>query len=257
MTVMSVISSPAFHTQLGLALGSNNKAQWFARTITTEVQKNPKLKECSALSFANSVLLAAQMKLEIGEVLGQVYLIPYGNTCKLIVGYRGLVQLAYRSSRIKDIHADVVYENDEFEFTQGENKTLIHKPKLGNRGDRIIAFYAYARLKDGGFEHVVLETKEVDAIKNTSKSQNVWKDHYVEMGKKTAIRRLFKVLPVDSAVIKAMSAEDEMENTNEEITPAINIDCSEDSVPSPTPALTKTDVLLNQVNAQKIEFEAA
>src|SRR5262245_44358346 len=57
------------------------------RIILSEVEKTPGLLECTPESFWLAVIQTAQLGLEVGGVLGQAYLIPYGKQCTLVVGY--------------------------------------------------------------------------------------------------------------------------------------------------------------------------
>ena len=43
---------------------------------------------------------------------GQAYLVPFGDKATLIIGYRGLKDLIYRSGMIQMVDAQVVREND-------------------------------------------------------------------------------------------------------------------------------------------------
>src|SRR5690348_12059314 len=57
------------------------------------VMKTPALQKCTAASLLQSVIVAAELGLEPGGALGHLYLVPYGNTCTPIVGYRGFIEL--------------------------------------------------------------------------------------------------------------------------------------------------------------------
>lgn len=63
---------------------------------------------------------AAQLGVEPNTPLGQAYLIPYRNhgqlECQFQLGYKGLIDLAYRSGEITSISAHEVCENDDFEY---------------------------------------------------------------------------------------------------------------------------------------------
>ena len=191
-----MLTSKSFKDQMALALPKHMNADRLPRVALTECRKNPKLMQCGVESFASCMLTASQIGLEIGSAFGQAYLVPYGKECQLIIGYKGMVQLAYRSGQIKTIHADVVYDNDFFDYGRGMNQRFEHVPNMQQDGNEITHAYAYAHLINGGFEFVVLKKKDVDKIKSSSKSANIWNAHYEEMAKKTVHRRLFKMLPV-------------------------------------------------------------
>jgi recombination protein RecT len=86
---------------------------------------------------------------------------------------------------------------------------LVHRPSLTDRGS-VIGFYAVAKLMGGGYSFEFMSTDEVNHIRDKAAEKNrakkdkngrpvisgPWADNYVEMGRKTALRRLFKYLPI-------------------------------------------------------------
>ena len=188
-----------YKKQIQLALPSNMDAGRMKRIVMTELSKNERLQECSITSVCAAVIQCAQLGLEPGELLGHAYLIPYKKECQFQLGYRGMIELARRSGEIISICAQVVMENDLFEFEFGIHDDLRHVPAKTNRGD-IVAAYAVAKLKGGGYQFDVMWRDEVDSIRDLSKSAKMdfspWHTNYAEMAKKTVIRRIFKYLPI-------------------------------------------------------------
>ena len=179
------------------------------RVIGSQIKQNPKLGLCDPYSMMHAVMTCAQLGLEPSKTLGRVHLIPFGREVQCIIGYQGLVELARRSGEIAELYSEVVYENDDFTYSMGLNKTLEHTPNLnGNRGD-FKCVYAVAKYKDGGNHIVVMSVEEVEKIKNGTKYKNaVWDSHYDEMAKKTAIRRLAKLLPLTVELERASEISD-------------------------------------------------
>ncbi|HBB1586799.1 TPA: recombination protein RecT, partial [Escherichia coli] len=70
--------------------------------------------------------------------------------------------------------------------------------------------YAVARLKDGGTQFEVMTRKQIELVRSLSKAGNngPWVTHWEEMAKKTAIRRLFKYLPVSIEIQRAVSMDE-------------------------------------------------
>lgn len=176
------------------------------------VRAVPKLLECTTESLFGAVIQCASLGLEPNTPLGHVYLIPFNNRAKsrtdvqVIIGYRGLLDLARRSGQIVSISAHAVRENDVFDFAFGLDERLHHVPARDDAG-QIIAFYAVAKLQGGGSAFDVMWRADVDRIMKATQSKGgygPWKDHYEEMGRKTAIRRLFKYLPVSIEVARAV-----------------------------------------------------
>lgn len=168
----------------------------------------PALAKCDIASLVGAIGQCAQMGLEPNTVLGHAYLVPFNtrrgdkwvNSVQVIIGYKGLIDLARRSGQIISIAAHEVCENDQFELVYGLDEKLNHTPTLGERGE-VIGFYAVAKLKDGGHCFEFMSRLQVEAIqaaadKKNKFPSNVWKEHFTEMGRKTVIRRLAKYLPL-------------------------------------------------------------
>lgn len=186
----------------------------------------PALAKCDVASLVGAIGQCAQMGLEPNTVLGHAYLVPFNtkrkdtngnerwvNSVQVIIGYKGLIDLARRSGQIVSIAAHEVCENDKFELVYGLNETLNHTPCMGDRGD-VVGFYAVAKLKDGGHSFEFMSRQQVEEIRSGSQSamkdewengqktgrripkDGPWWQHFVEMGRKTVIRRLAKYLPL-------------------------------------------------------------
>lgn len=209
------------------------------RLAMTEFRKTPLLMECDPMSFISSVMLATQLGLEIG-VLGMAYLVPFNNRktgkveCQFMPGYQGFIELAYRSGKVSKISAEIVYENEYFEYERGVNERIIHKPLLRDKG-KMTAVYAIAKLTNG--EHIFwpMSKEDIDEVKSKAKSQNIWVSDYEAMARKTAIRRLFKFLPKSAEMQTAMVVDEHADIgiqdirsvLREDISPKIIGDCIE------------------------------
>ena len=202
------------------ALPKHLDVKRFTRTALTEFRKTPLLWECDPVTFVGSCVMLAQLGLELGP-LGHAYLLPFRNNktgtvdCTLIIGYKGQIDLARRSGQIISLTAHAVYENDKFDYAYGLHEKLEHVPCLTDRGP-LKAVYAVAKLRDGGFQFEVLSVPDVEKVQTKSKAANFgpWKDNFDEMAKKTAIRKLFKYLPVSVDLQRAFTLEDRAEATS-------------------------------------------
>ena len=195
-------------SQLALVLPGHMSADRMARIALTEFRKTPKLAECDPMSICASVIMSAQLGLEIG-VLGQGYLVPYWNKnlgkheCQFIPGYRGFISLARRSGQIISLAAQIVYENDEFDYQLGLEDKLHHKPARSNPG-KMIAAYAVAKLVGGGHQFLVMFKERIDEVRSKAKAEfGPWASDYEAMAMKTVVRRLFKWLPCSIEMQKA------------------------------------------------------
>lgn len=181
-------------------------AEAYIRAAQTLVKNNPALGKCEPLTVLGGLMTASQMGLELGP-LGKAYLVPYGNKAQLIIGYRGLIDLAWRSGQLKSIEAREVKANDAFEFEYGLDSKLKHVPSLaGDRGD-IVAFYGVAHFKDGGHYFLVMSKDDVEQHRKRSKAKDSgpWVTDYEAMGRKTCIRAMAPFLPLTIEVMRDMA----------------------------------------------------
>ena len=104
----------------------------FTRLMLSALSATPQLMECTPKSFLGAMMTCAQMGMEPNTPLGQAYVLPYKNKGNLEaqfqLGYKGLIDLAYRSGEVEVIQSHVVYENDEFSCEYGLEPKLTHKP---------------------------------------------------------------------------------------------------------------------------------
>lgn len=196
----------------------------FTRMTLSAISVNPKLAECTPQSFLGAMMTAAQMGVEPNTGLGQAYLLPYKRNvknpvtnqwesimeCQFQLGYKGMIDLAYRSGEVSIIQAHAVYENDEFEYELGLEPTLKHKPAASNRGNPI-AYYAMFKTQSGGYGFEVMSIDDIKAhAQKFSKSfgNGPWQTNFDEMAKKTVLKRVLKYAPLKSDFVRGI-AQDE------------------------------------------------
>ena len=180
--------------------------------------ENPKLGACEPSTLLRAMVEAGRYGVIPGS-LGHAYLIPRGKRACLEIGYRGWIYLASKSD-IWPIEANAVCDGDRFECIQGTEKRLIHEPQLPQSGE-LVAVYAVAPIrknKDTEKVFAVMSRGEVEEIRDRfSKTNQAWKDNFVEMAKKTVIRRLIKQLPVGSRLQEALAADGMEQPTDAEL----------------------------------------
>lgn len=194
------------------------------KIVGVTMSRVPKLAQCTPLSTLSAVMTCAELGLA-PSTLGTAYLIPYENRknntveCQLIVGYRGLIELARRSGFITTIQAEVVREGDAFDLEYGTVGAVFkHVPK--SKADaRIIGAWALARFKDEGHQFVYMTRDEIDAIRGRSRAGNngPWVSDFGEMAKKTVLRRLCKLLPLTPEIEEQIAVADRTEFNFEQI----------------------------------------
>lgn len=206
----------AMSGEIAKALPQVMTPERFTRIALSAVSNTPKLGNCTPQSFLGAMMNAAQLGLEPNTPLGQAYLIPFENRkkgiteCQFQIGYKGLIDLAYRSGEVKMIDSQTVYENDEFEYELGMDPVLKHKPARTNRGNPIY-FYATFKLTNGGQGFQVMSIEDVqEHAKKYSKTYNngPWQTNFEEMAKKTVLKKLLKYAPLKTEFVKQVTSDE-------------------------------------------------
>lgn len=212
----SLITGEAMKKQFAAALPQHLSADRFCRIAITALTRTPKLADCTQESLMRCLLDLSAYGIEPDG--RRAHLIPYGNTCTLILDWKGLAELAMRSGIIAKLHADIVCENDVFDYNLGE--VVAHKIDWQKPRGAMYAAYAMAVTKDGPVFVAVLTKEEVDGIRKRSKAGNSgpWVTDYNEMAKKTAFRRLAKWLPLSAEFRDAVEKDHDLPQERE-VTP--------------------------------------
>jgi recombination protein RecT len=210
--IRRTIQSPAYTKELQSALPPHIKVEKFQRVVISAIQQNAQLLECNRKSLFAASMTAAQLGLYTDGFLGEAYLVPYKKNVQFQPGYRGIVKLARQSGELANISCHVVYENDYFDYELGDNESITHRPTLGERG-AMQYVYAIAKFKDDAVQRVVLTKQDVMKIKKSSQAADSkyspWHTFEEEMWKKTAIKRLCKMLPLNTDLQNAIALSDQ------------------------------------------------
>lgn len=237
-TLAHLLTDPKIKEQVALALPKHMTADRLARIALTEIRKVPKLAQCDQTSFLGAIMQIAALGLEPGGALGHAYLIPFdkrgklangqwgivGTEVQLIIGYRGMIDLARRSGQIVSLSARIVYENDRFSYSYGLDEVMDHKPHEGANPGAMRLVYAVAKLVGGGVQFEVMSRAKIEKIRDESQGYKAavaaaekykkevdspWTKHFDEMAKKTVIRQLFKYLPVSIEIQRAVGLDEQ------------------------------------------------
>lgn len=200
--------------EIAKALPSVLTPERFTRITLSALSTSQTLQQCTPQSFLGAMMTAAQLGLEPNTPLGQAYLIPYRShgklECQFQLGYKGLIDLAYRSGDVSTIQAHTVYENDTFEYELGLDPKLRHVPAVRDRGAPAY-FYAVFRTRDGGYGFEVMSVEDArDHGKKYSKAfaGGPWQTNFEEMAKKTVLKRALKYAPLKTEFTRGVSADE-------------------------------------------------
>lgn len=189
----------------------------FQLAVST-INQTPQLAQADPASLLSCVMKCSALGLEPSAVdgLGRAYILPFRNhgrmQAQFVMGYKGMIDLARRSGQLKSIHAQAVYEGDEYE--RWEDETGQHfrfvSHDVPHTADRLTDVYVCAQLKEGGFVFETMTKAEVDAIRKRSKASGSgpWVTDYEAMALKTVIRRSFRYLPVSVEAQQAAASDE-------------------------------------------------
>lgn len=173
-------------------------------------------------------------------------LIPYGKEVKFQPMYTGLLELVRNAAEVKDIKAEIVYEGDSFEYwEEAAGTNLKHHPFFGEGRGTPTHCYAIARMVNGGIYVAVMTREQIEDIrdkfaKGASSASSGWKTAPLEMWKKTAIRRMTKLMPQSTQMRKVVDI--------------IDADFEVKRDPAPTPKALPTSARLEKALDMSSEF---
>ena len=207
--------------RIAAALPRHLTAERLIKVAVTAASRNPRLLECTPESFLMAVVEAGQLGLEPNGTMGQAYLVPYKNNktghyeAQFQPGYRGLVTLATRSGDTTSIEARAVFEGDRFEFEYGLAPRCVHRPLHDEQDpEKLTHVYAIARMRNGEPKFDVMPKADVEKIRKRSRAKDdgPWVTDYVEMAKKTIVRRLCKSLPMSPELQAAIEKDNAVDS---------------------------------------------
>lgn len=188
--------------------------------FTMLLNSSPALMECTQSSLVAAVIQTVQLGLTPGNV-GHCHYVPFNNKQKdgtyrkevqFIVGYKGMIELVNRSGNACILTAECVFEKDQFEYSQGLNPTLRHVPSTGERGAFAGVYCIAKNMLANEKVFIYLQKEEIEKVKNASKAgasqYSPWATWFEEMAKKTAVKRICKLLPLSLEVQTKINADE-------------------------------------------------
>jgi recombination protein RecT len=242
-SVKDLLISKQAGQQLAAVAARHMNPERMMRVVANAIRTTPKLQQCEPISFLGALMQCASLGLEPNTILGHAYLIPFDKTLnrnkatertitevQLVIGYKGLIDLARRSGHITSIHAGIHYSDDAttgglWEYEEGTEAKLRHRN--GDMAGQKKHAYAIAKFKDGGHAYVVMPWSHVMKIRDASQGykravenakkwkkpvDTPWVTHEDAMAKKTAIRALAKYLPLSVEFSDAMAVDEQSLN---------------------------------------------
>lgn len=211
---LKTVLATQYMKQINNYFGDDKRALAFLSAVVAATQRLPELLECTPSSVVNSFMTMAQLGFMPSGVSGEAYVLPYRNKgileAQFQLGYQGLVTLFYRSN-VKQIAAEIVYDNDKFEYVNG---VVHHSPDIfsEDRGQPKGA-YVIITLPNGGVITKAMSKKEILGIakafsKSYGSSFSPWtegKDPQLWMWKKTVLKQCAKLVPKNEMISHAIA----------------------------------------------------
>ena len=210
-------------------VGSHNAGAYIS-SVLLAVANSDQLQKCTIESIYISAMRAATLHLSVDPSTGQAYLVPFGDQATLIVGYKGLQDMAVRTGKYRYINVGPVYEGET--ITPDRISGLITYDSLGGakKSDTIIGWLGAFEMnpergQKTGYAHTLYMTREECQAhgKKYSKSYgrknskgeftSKWQTDPEPMEKKTILRLLLRrwgyLDPADIQTLENIEAEPE------------------------------------------------
>lgn len=232
-----------------MPMQSEEEGRRFLRIAFTEISKSPKLMQCTPQSLFGAVAQAATLGLEIGNALGHGYLVPYGNVATFLPGYKGLVDLTYRSGMVSTVQSMAVRDGEPFEWNPMAEPPIKHRPQ-GDPDAKLVWVYTRVKMTSGDVTYLAMSVKEVEAVRVRSRAKNdgPWITDYEAMAMKTCLRRHLKLMPTSPMVQRAIAAD---ERVDAGLDAEFDLDLNFDELPQDTKAQDAVEAPTPPVNVNR------
>ncbi len=287
----NLINSDLMRTKINQMVGATD-SQEFITSITSAVNTNPALAECDPQTIISAALLGQSLHLKPSPQLGYFYMVPFNNRKKgtkeaqFQLGYKGLLQLAIRTSEYIDI--------DAIEIKEGEYKgrdKFTGRPKFEFVEDDdirenlpVVGYMAYFEMKNGYIKRLYWSKTKMENHADTYsmafdlekyhdlqegkipqneqwKYSSFWYKNFDEMAKKTMLRQLLskhgllstemqKAVESDQAVITKDLQPEYVDNENVIDNAAVEKEQTQSIEETSAPTVEE---VMNQVNQAQPE----
>lgn len=207
--------------KLSMALNKDErKASVFAGAILA-MSTDPNLRGCDVESIIKNGVAIVQLGLNPNKSFGQAYVVPYGKTAQLQIGYKGFLALAYRNGWA--FRAVCVYKCDDFSISFGGICDHISfSPNYDLRSEdeaewvfkNLKGVIVYAKDKQGNEFSEFVPFSKLEKLRLKSQNQNdknalkhIWAEWSEEMYKAKALKYVATRLPITEQIQEAINYE--------------------------------------------------
>lgn len=207
-----------------LEVMGRREAMAYISSVLLEVANTPALQDCTPQSIIIAAMKAATLGLSCARETGQAYLVPFRDhgtpKATLVVGYRGIEQLALRTGKYRYINVARVYEGQTVDEDQLTGRIAI--TGFRKEGGKITGYCLYFELLKGYSKAFYMSVEDLWAhaerySKTFRSDSSLWKTETDKMMQKTVLRlglsKYGYLDPFDRSVLEAF---DESEPTSED-----------------------------------------
>lgn len=213
-------------SSLGVMIGSQSvqqrfekmlgkKSAGFLSSLLSLVNNNSLLTKANPRSVLAAAATAASLDLPINPTLGKAWIVPYKGAAQFQIGYKGVIELAQRSGRMKFITMTPVYEGEMQDWNRF-TETYTPGEKVS---DNVVGYFASFELLNG-FKKSAYWTKDevIKHAKRFSKAFNSgpWQSDFDAMACKTVLLSIMKTYaPMSIEMQAALEMDGKVATINE------------------------------------------
>ena len=197
--IQTYMESDIIKTRFADILGERGSASYIS-SVLLAVANSPDLQACTPVSIYTSALRAATMRLSVDASTGQAYLVPFKQQATLIVGWKGLYDMAMRTRRYRRIEVYKLYEGETFNEDRITGAMSLGGSKISKKTAGWLAIFEMFPPKGeihGTTNALYMTVEEIHAhkekyAKGYDRPDGAWKKATEAMEKKTVLRILLR-----------------------------------------------------------------
>lgn len=251
--LQTLLSGEQMQSQLRAITSHYLSPEKVVRLALLASSRQPLLLKCTVPSLLRAILDASQLGLDFGGgVTTRAHIVPFYSQklsayeAVLIPDYKGLIQIAYQSGQVRFIDAQLVYQEDTYEYELGTSPFVKHRPCLSGERGQLLFGYGIVLLTGSNLPKIEIMTDaELEAIHQRSKaaSQGPWVTDPSEMKRKTLIKRILKYIPTNPNVDKALEIDNQEDSESKHVDSSVldeSVDRNTGEVLTDVPGFSQT-----------------
>lgn len=199
-------------------LPAHLKWERFSQIAISNIMQDANLRQCDKKTVMGALMQAAYLQLSPVPHFGHCYFIPRFNKrlgyseCTFLIGYKGYIDLLYKTGRVNKVYAYLVYKGDKFKYELGLHPNITHEPTEAENRGAVTYAYAVAHLKEGGEMFEVMSEQEIIATAKHSSNYGTeyspWMRFPDQMRRKTVIHRLQNYMPMTADYLSQVATDE-------------------------------------------------